>query len=106
MLPVRAGTSFLPWQDPREAARPLCRASLRLRSTHTYQSRGGVSPARSVSAETAARCDDGSFVRNKEVGAPVTHLVDDPAGAARHIARRRQQEPSRSPIDSVCESTA
>lgn len=105
-MPVRAGTSFLPWQDPREAARPLRDAPLRLRSTHTYQSRGGGTPAHSVSAEPTARCDDGSFVRNEEVGAPVAHPIDDPVGAARRIARRRRQEPSRSPIDSVCEPTA
>lgn len=106
MLPVRAGTPYLPWQDPREATRSLRYASLRLRSTHTYQSMGGGTPAHTVSAELTARCADGSLVRNEEVGAPVAHSIDDPVGAARHIARIRQLEPSRSPIDSVCGSTA
>lgn len=103
MSPVRTGTPYLPWHDPREATRLLRYVLLGEAITHTYQS-NGVSE-HSVSTELTALRDDGSPVWNKKGGASVTHRIDDPVGTARRIARRRQQGPSCSPIDSVCEST-
>ncbi|GAA2210131.1 hypothetical protein GCM10009850_055900 [Nonomuraea monospora] len=106
MLPVRTGTPYLPWHDPREATRLLRYALTRQGFTHTYQSFGDGMPAPSALTELTVRCDDGSLVGNKEGGAPVALRIDDPVGAAQRIAARcRQQGPSRSPIDSVCEST-
>jgi hypothetical protein len=98
MPPDRTGTPYLSWHDPREV--------IRSGSTHTYQSSGDDTPALSVLTELTVRCEDGSFVWNKEGGAPVTHRIDDPVGAVRSIAARsRPQGPSRSPIDSACEPT-
>jgi hypothetical protein len=96
VLPDRTGTPYLSWHDPREP-RGI---------THTYQSIGDGVSALSVLSELTVRCDDGSFVWNEEGGAPVAHPIDDPVGAARSIAARcRPLGPSRSPIDSACEST-
>ena len=106
MLPVRTGTPYLPWHDPCEATRLLRYALHHQGSTHTCQSDGNGLSVLSVLTELTVRCEDGSFVWNKEGGAPVTHRFDDPVGAARRITTRcRQQGPSRSPIDSVCEPT-
>lgn len=103
-MPVRTGTPFLPWHDPREATRLLRYGLSREGVTHTYQS-DGVSVT-SVPAELTVRCADGSFVANEEGGAPVTHFIDDLVGMARHFdARRRRQGPSSSFIDSVCGPT-
>ncbi|GAA3215633.1 hypothetical protein [Nonomuraea helvata] len=105
MLPVRTGTPYLPWHDPGEAIRLLRYGLPRAGFTHTYQSDGASE--QSVLTELTAWCDDGSFVWKEEGGAPVTHPIDDPVGAARRIAARyRQQELSHSPIDSVRDSTA
>ena len=104
MSPDRTGTPYLPWHDPREATRLLRYGLRRQGFTHTYQS-DGLSVL-SVLTELTVKCEDGSLVWNKEGGAPVTHLIDDPVGAAQHIAARcRRQGPSRSPIDSVCGPT-
>lgn len=103
-MPVRTGTPYLPWHGPYEATRLLRYGLRRQGLTHTYQSNGAS--GQSASTELTVWCNDGSFVWNEEGGAPVTHPIDDPVGAARRIARRRRQEPSRSPIDSVGESTA
>ncbi|GAA3680919.1 hypothetical protein GCM10022224_051460 [Nonomuraea antimicrobica] len=106
MLPVRTGTPYLPWHDPREATRLLRYASPRVRSTHTYQSMSNGASAQSVLTELTVWCDDGSFIANEEGDAPVTRPIDDPVGTARRIAaRNRQQGPSRPPIDSVGEPT-
>ncbi|RVX38002.1 hypothetical protein EDD27_0292 [Nonomuraea polychroma] len=107
MLPVRTGTPYLPWQDPGEATRLLRYVLPRQRFTHTCQSNRHGESVQSVSTELTAWCDDGSFVWNEEGGAPVTHPIDDPVGAAQRIAARyRRQELSHSPIDSVCDHTA
>ncbi len=107
MLPVRTGTPYLPWHDPGDATRLLRDALPRQGFTHTYQSNRHGESVQSVLTELTVWCDDGSFVWNEEGGAPVTHPIDDPVGAAQRIAARyRQQEPPRSPIDSVCDHTA
>jgi hypothetical protein len=107
VLPVRTGTPYLPWHNPGEATRLLRYALTRQGFTHTYQSNRHGTPMQSVSTELTVRCNDGSFVWNEEGGAPVTHPIDDPVGAAQRIAARyRQQELSHSPIDSVCDHTA
>ena len=106
MLPVRTGTPYLPWHDPCEATRLLRYVLHHQGSTHTCQSDGNGLSVLSVLTELTVRCEDGSFVWNEEGGAPVTHPIDDPVGAARRIAARyRRQEPSNSPIDSVRGST-
>jgi len=106
VLPVRTGTSYLPWHDPGDATRLLRYALPRQGFTHTYQSNSYGTSVQSVLTELTAWCDDGSFVGKQEGGAPVTHPIDDPVGAARRIdARCRQQEPPHSPIDSVCDHT-
>lgn len=108
MLPVRTGSPYLIWHDPREATRLLRYALPRQGFTHTYQSSGTSVP--SVPTELTVRCEDGSFVWTEEGGAPVTHHFDDPVGAAHRIAARvrqlgRRLEPSHTPIDSVCGPT-
>lgn len=106
-MPVRMGTPYLPWHDPGDATRLLRYALPRQGFTHTYQSNWHGVSVQSVSSELTVWCEDGSFVWNEEGGAPVTHPIDDPVGAAQRIAVRcRQQEPSHSPIDSVCDHTA
>jgi hypothetical protein len=106
VLPVRTGTPYLPWHDPREATRLLRYGLRRQGFTHTYQSNGTGMSVLSVLTELTVPCEDGSLVWNEEGGAPVTHRIDDPVGAAQRIAARyRQCEPSSSPIDSVREPT-
>jgi hypothetical protein len=106
VLPVRTGTPYLPWHDPREATRLLRYGLRRQGFTHTYQSNGIGMSVQSALTELTVRREDGSFVANKEGGAPVTHRIDDPVGAAQRIAARcRRTEPSSSPIDSACEPT-
>lgn len=93
MLPVRAGTPYLPWHDPYEATRLLRYALHRQGFTHTYQSDGNGMSVLSVSTELTVWCKDGSFVWNEE-GATVSHPIDDPVGAAELIAARyRHSEP-------------
>jgi hypothetical protein len=105
-LPVRTGTPYLPWHAPREATRLLRYVLHRQGFTHTFQSGGKGMPVHSVSTELTVRCEDGSFVVwNEEGGAPVTHPIDDPVGAARRIAARRRQRPPLLPTDSVREPT-
>lgn len=104
MLPVRTGTPYLPWHGPYDATRLLRYALHRQGFTHTCQSNG--TSVLSVLTELTLWCEDGSFVWNEEGGAPVTHLTDDPVGAAQRIAARfRHPVASQPPIDSVREST-
>ena len=105
MLPVRTGTPYLPWHDPRDATRLLRYALHRQGFTHTFQSDGKGMPVLSVSTELTVWCEDGTFVANEEGGAPVTHPIDDPVGAARRIAARRRQRVPLLPTDSVREPT-
>lgn len=81
MLPVHAGTPYLPWQDPREATRLLRYALHRQGFCHTYQSNEN---GMFVSTELTLWSKDGSFIWNEE-GATVSHPIDDPVGAAQRI---------------------
>ncbi len=108
MVPVQAGTPYLPWDSPRDATRLLRYALPRQGFTHTYQSNGYGMSALSESAELNVWCEDGSLVwfEGSEL---VHHPIDDPAGAADRIAARyRHPESSQeghSPTNSVREPT-
>ncbi|MFI7109181.1 hypothetical protein ACIBK9_22925 [Nonomuraea sp. NPDC050227] len=107
MLPVHSDTPFLPWQDPREATRLLRYALRRDGFSHKHQSKEKAMSVLSVSTEPTVWCIDGSFVWNEEGGAPVTHPIDDPVGAARRsTVRHRRHVPSHTPTDSVRELAA
>ena len=108
MLPVHAGTPYLPWHDPCEATRLLRYALPRQGLSHTYQSNGSGMSVLSVLTEVTVWSKDGSFIWNEE-GATVSHPIDDPLGAAQRIADHyRHPESSqegRSPMNSVCEQS-
>ncbi len=106
MLPVRAGTPYLPWHDPCEATRLLRYASHRQGFAHTYRSNGN---GLSVLTELTAWCKDGSFIW-KQKGATVAHPIDDPVGAAQrtgdHYRHPESSKEGHSPTNSVCEHSA